>query len=256
MDAQRTWLAGSRARRLAGLALWLGAAAGLAGVAFGAAFYFAMRLEMRSTEVGVPELRGLEVEEARRRVEPLGLVLHVADQRHDPSVHSGSIIEQWPAAGASVRRGRKVRLIVSLGGRVLRVPELVGHPAREVEIELRREGFASGDQVRVPSRDAPAGAVLAQVPAPGTTAVPLSRVHCLVSDGPPAPRWVMPDLAGLSRAQAEQWIDLGGFRRGTVRRVAAARRPPGTVVAQTPLAGYPVRLKDIVDLAIAEAAAP
>jgi serine/threonine-protein kinase len=256
MDPQPRRPVASLARRAFGLALWTGAGLALAGTAFGTAFYLAMRLEMRSTEVAVPDLCGLDVEQARRLVEPLELVLHVADQRHDPAARSGSIIEQVPAPGASVRRGRKVRLIVSLGGRVLRVPELVGHPAREVEIELRREGFIPGDEARIPSRDVPAGGVLAQVPAPGTTAVPQSRVHCLVSDGPPAPRWVMPDLTGLPRAQAEQWIQASGFRHGTVRRVGAGPRRDGTVVAQTPLAGYPVRLKDIVDLAIADAAAP
>jgi eukaryotic-like serine/threonine-protein kinase len=241
-----------RARRLLGLALWAAAGSAVVGSAFVASFYAAMRFEMRSTQVGVPDLSGLTVEQARARVEATGLLLQVADQRHDRSVPSGGIIEQMPAAGAAVRRGRKVRLVLSLGDQVLKVPELIGHPAREVEIELTRDGFARGDEAHVPSYRVPAGRVLAQVPPPGTTAVPLSRVHCLVSDGPRTPRWVMPDLTGLGRQEAEHWIATGGFRRGTVRRVAGGRHPLGTVVAQTPLAGYPIRLKDIVDLAVAD----
>ena len=82
--------------------------------------------------------------------------------------------------------------------------------------------------------------------------VPNSRVHRLVSDGPPPSTWVMPDLSGKSRDDAERWIKLCGFRRGAVRRVNDPDLPQGTVVAQLPLAGYPIRSKDIVELAVAE----
>jgi beta-lactam-binding protein with PASTA domain len=62
----------------------------------------------------------------------------------------------------------------------------------------------------------------------------------------------MPDLTGRERDEVERWIETAGFRRGEVRRVPASGRLPGTVVAQAPLAGYPVRAKEIVELAIAE----
>ena len=82
--------------------------------------------------------------------------------------------------------------------------------------------------------------------------MPSARVHRLVSDGPPDAAWVMPDLTGLSRARAERWISLSGFRRGALRRVRMNDRPAGTVVGQLPLAGYPIRSKGIVELAVAE----
>jgi beta-lactam-binding protein with PASTA domain len=62
----------------------------------------------------------------------------------------------------------------------------------------------------------------------------------------------MPDLTGKTRSEAEAWISLCGFRRGVVRRLSRAGLPRGTVVAQLPQAGYPIRAKDIVELAIAE----
>ena len=93
---------------------------------------------------------------------------------------------------------------------------------------------------------------MAQVPPAATSAVPSSRVHRLVSDGP-APRvWVMPDLTGRAREDAETWIARAGFRRGVVKRVPAAGKRTGTVVSHTPLAGYPIRSLDIVELVIAE----
>jgi serine/threonine-protein kinase len=243
---------GTGLRRAVATLLWVGGGGAVLALVFVFSFFTAMRFEMRSTEVRVPDLGGLSVEEARGRVAPLGLVLQVVEERNDPRVASGRILDQVPSSDSSVRRGRKVKLVLSRGGRVLTVPDLIGHADRAVAIELRQEGFVPGDEARVPSRDLAPGLVLAQVPPAGTSAVPNARVHRLVSDGPPAAAWVMPDLTGRSRSEAERWIETAGFRRGEVRRVAAAGRRSGTVVAQAPLAGYPVRAREIVEISIAE----
>jgi serine/threonine-protein kinase len=239
------------AKRFAVLALWVLGTGAFALFVFGFSFYLAMRVEMRSTEVRVPDLAGLTLETASRKVEPLELVLQVVEQRHDPAVASGRVLQQMPPADSSVRRGRKVKLVLSLGGKVLQVPDLVGQAARAVEIELLQEGFIPGDEARVGSFSAPAGSVIAQVPPAETPAVSNARVHRLVSNGPPDLVWVMPDLKGLERGAAERWIAQAGFRRGSVRQVRVSGRPPGTIVGQLPLAGYPIRSKDVIDITVA-----
>jgi len=238
--------------RLVRGALWLALASAIAGSVFVGTFWLSMRSVARSTEVKVPDLVGLDLATARSRVEPANLVLQVVDERNDPAVPSGHVIEQMPRPGSSVRRGRKVKLVLSRGDRVLVVPTLVGRLVRAVDIDLRREGFVPGELARAPSMREPAGTVLGQVPAPETASVPHTRIHRLVSDGPPRALWVMPDLSGLPRADAERWIAMSGFRRGAVRRVRMEGRAPDSVVGQMPLAGYPVRSRDVVDLAVAD----
>jgi len=231
---------------------WLGVGGALVGGVFLFSFFTAMRVEMRSTEVDVPDLSGLTLESSRELASPLDLVLEVVDQRNDPRVPSGRVLEHLPPAGASVRRGRKMKLILSLGGKVLSVPNLAGSASRAVAIELQQQGLIPGDEAWVHSYDMEAGKVLAQVPGADASVVPNSRIHRLVSLGPISATWVMPDLAGRTRREAERWISLSGFRRGVVRRVPAAGLAAGTVVAQLPQAGYPIRSKDIVELAVAE----
>ena len=247
-----SWKIWPGVKRLLFASLWLFGGLALVGAVFVASFYVAMRVEMKSTQVEVPELRGLTMEDAKRTVEPAGLVLEVADQRNDPRVPSGGVLEQMPRAGDSVRRGRKVKLILSLGGQVLQVPALVGEAARAVSIEMRQLGFVPGDEAHVYSATVGRGKVIAQVPPPHTKAVLHSRIHRLVSDGPPTPQWIMPELVGLTRADAVRWIEKNGFRTGTTRPVTSSRQARGTVVAQMPLAGYPIHGRDIVELAIAE----
>jgi len=245
--SERTW---SRLKRLPVLAIWIVGGGILAGVIFVVSFQVAMRVEMRSSEVQVPDLEGMLVETASSEAESLGLILDVVEKRNDPAIASGRILQQSPLAGGAVRRGRKIKLVVSLGDRVLEVPDLVGHASRAVAIELRQLGFTPGYEVRIPSAKAPAGEILGQVPPAGAPAVPNTRVHRLVSDGAVPAAWVMPDLSGLDRRSAEAWARRNGFRV-TSRSVSMSGRSSGAVLGQSPLAGYRVRTNDIVELTVA-----
>ena len=53
-----------RIRKIGILALWLFGGGALIGAAFIFSFYMAMKIEMRSTEVAVPDLTNLSMEEA------------------------------------------------------------------------------------------------------------------------------------------------------------------------------------------------
>lgn len=246
----KKFLTRERLKRGGLLAAWVGGVAVLAGVVFVTSFYLAMKVEMRSTEVVVPDLDGLSLEDASEVVKPLGLEVDVVDRRHDRRIASGRVLQQQPKGGSRVRRGRKLKLVLSLGDKILVVPDLVGKADRAVEIELRRDGFGLGNAARVVS-SAPAGRILAQDPQPGSPGVPNTRVHRLVSEGREEPVWVMPDLTGLPRQVAETWIDRGGFRRSPVRGLLVRGRPSGTVIGQSPLAGYPLRPRDVVELTVA-----
>lgn len=243
---ERRWM-----RRAGIVAAWVVAGGALVIVVGALSFFAVLKMETRSGQVTVPDLRGATRQDAERTAGQSHLVVEVVQERHDPEVGSGKILQQDPPAGASVRRGRKIRVVVSLGGEVLKVPDLVGRAARQTAIELQRDGFVAGDEAVVPSASAPAGVVLAQAPPPATLAVPGMRVHRLVSGGPPARFWVMPDLRGRPVFRVEAWLAECGLKRGTVRRVENPDRPPGTVVGQFPAEGYPVSPQDAVDLTVA-----
>ena len=127
-----------------------------------------------------------------------------------------------------------------------------GEASREVEFRIRQQGLASGNEARAFVRASAAGTVVGQVPAPGTIAGADTRVHRLVSEGAVPVRWVMPDLTGLPLSRAESWIEMSGFRRGTVRRSSSDGRPSGVVVGQLPLSGHPIAAKGLIELTVAQ----
>jgi serine/threonine-protein kinase len=199
----------------------------------------------------VPKLIGLSGDEAADRAKELDLVLDIVQKRHDPEIQSGHILHQDPPPGTAVMRGRKIRLVLSLGGEVLRVPLLLRRAERAAGIELTRGRLAPGEAAEAHLRDFAAGTIAAQVPQAGSPAVPGTRVYRLVSRGPEPARWVMPDLSGRPVRLVETWLGACGLRMGAVRRVEGGGRPPGTVLGQLPRAGYPVGAKDVVDLTVA-----
>jgi len=230
---------------------WIAGAGFLFVVVFTISFYLAVKMEMRSTEAVVPDLVGMTREDAERAAGPVGLRIEVADQRHDPTLSSGRVLAQEPPGGSDVRRGRRVKVVLSLGGKVFEVPDLVGRQSRTVDIALRREGFLPGDEVEVFDAVAPRGTVIAQVPPPGSPSVTGERVHRLVSLGPPDVVWVMPDLTDHPQGYVKRWLEKSGFRLGPVQQVSAPGSPPETVVGQSPPAGHPVRPRDVVQLRVA-----
>jgi serine/threonine-protein kinase len=239
-------------KRASRAALWIiggGAVVGAVGLA---SFCVALRSDRRSNLVEVPDWIGRGREEALAQAKASGLVMEVAEMRHDPGLAVDRIVQQEPAPGTQVRHGRTIRVVVSLGGETLTVPSVTGQPTRQAELELRRQGLTPGWEARVHDNLVPAGQVIDQAPAGGTLSVSGERVHRLVSDGPRASRWVMPDLAGRTLQDAQEWITLCGFRGGAVRRVPADGRRSGTIVGQLPLSGYPVARRDIVELTVAD----
>jgi serine/threonine-protein kinase len=184
VDTPRSEPRPGRGRRWARTAVLVVAAVALCGVAVLAGLYSVLRYAGREPAVEVPRLTGLSTEEAAAAAGRAGLTPEFAEERHDLDVPGGHILEQDPAPGVEVRPGRRIRLVVSLGGAVVRLPRVIGRPDRQVEAELRQEGLVPGDAARVPSRRAAPGTVLAQVPAPGSPTPVGTRVHRLVAAGP------------------------------------------------------------------------
>jgi serine/threonine-protein kinase len=238
-----------RARRAFVWVVLGGAVIGTVGLA---SFCVALRSDRRSNVVQVPDWIGHSREEALSQAETLGLVFEVGELRHDPGVAVDRIVQQEPAPGTQVRHGRTIRVVVSLGGETLTVPSVVGQPARQAELELRRSGLTPGWEARIHDDSIPVSQVIDEAPAAGTLSVSGDRVHRLVSDGPRVSRFVMPDLTGRTLQDAQEWITLCGFRSRAVRHVPAEGKRPGTIVGQLPLSGYPVAPRDVVELTVAD----
>lgn len=234
---------GARVWTLGKVLVLLGALA----ATFLAAFGVSMRMALRASEVTVPALAGVTVNDATAALGELGLALRVDDsQRPHDRVPAGRIMQQDPAPGTRARRQRTVRVWVSTGPRTVLVPSVVGEPERTARIRLEQGEIAIVATSAIKSTDYAPDTVIAQTPEADTVA---SQVRLLVNRGEPALTYVMPDVTGTDGERAADVLRRQGLRVA-IANVPAPDKPLGIVTRQHPPAGGPVATIDVVSLEV------
>ena len=207
-----------------------------------------MRVALKTREVEVPQLAGKSVNEATAMLTETGLNLKVEEGRRlDAKVPAGRIVTQDPAAGVRTRRERSVKVWVSGGPRSMTIPALSGESERTAQLRLQQEGLALSSIAEIRSADYPAGTVVAQFPAPRTSA---AEVALLVNRGERGARYVMPDLIGVDGSRAAELLRARGFRATVVGDHPYPGVAPGIVLRQNPQAGFQIAPGEPISLEV------
>src|SRR6185436_2568064 len=156
-------------------------------------------------------------------------------------------VSQDPAAGARTRRERSVKVWVSGGPRSTLIPALSGESERTAQLRLQQDGLALASVAEIRSADYPAGTIVAQFPAPKTTA---SQVALLVNRGERGARYVMPDLIGVDGSRAAEILRARGFRATVVGDHPYPGVAAGIVLRQSPQAGFQIAPGEPISLEV------
>ncbi|MBU0936121.1 MAG: PASTA domain-containing protein, partial [Spirochaetes bacterium] len=210
---------------------------GLVGVA---AFFLSLRGEEKTL---VPAVEGMELANALIKLQEKELYPRIVLRFSDDLQSRGTILEQDPLPGTIVKAGRRISLVVSRGATVDKVGNYIGQNLDEVKIHLQtlfsasRQLIVVRDPVIYVYNSAPAGTILEQKPLPETEIDGLTYVDFVVSRGPERSRVKVPDLKGLSLADAILQIEKAGIGFTFSVRNKEGQELPGTIVSQLPAAG-------------------
>jgi serine/threonine-protein kinase len=196
----------------------------LALAAIAATWYFT-----QSDTKAVPAVEGLALDDAVTRVQDEGFKADIVSEPNDAA--EGTVFRQSPGAGTDADEGSEVQLLVSKGPADVAIPNAVGVTETEARDRLAAAGLQAST-VKVFATE-PAGQVIAQSPAAGSSAPKGSSVRLNVSKGPSTV--TVPSVVGSLAADAETRIEAAGLKPNAVRVPAA--EAPGTVVAQNPTGG-------------------
>jgi len=208
-----------------------------------------------SAFVEMPDIVGERQGDALSVLQDTGLSVQVFND-YSLTVERGRVMAQRPTLGANVPAGSEVVLLVSSGAAASQthnvpLPRLTGLPEGEAVTKLQAGGL-SPQVVRAPDAVVPAGIVIAQLPDEiSLAALPTKRRSAtwiwiitavvLVAavagaffyyQNQPLP---VPNVVGLTQAQAQDSIKAAGFKVGSViptQTISAAEI--GNVVTQTP----------------------
>lgn len=225
----------------------------LAGVGVLSAFAV-VALLLRQEEVRVPDLTGQDIVTTIETLSQQGLQLKVERREPHASYPKDTVLSQTPVGGATIKKGRPVRVVVSQGPSEMQAPKLVGENYRKAEMMIRQAGFFPADQSRVSSAEAQRDAVIAQDPPAGTPLERGGRISLLVSSGKKAQALVMPKLVGRKADDAVRAVERMGLQHRVSYKTSGDRSQPveRTVVGQRPAAGHPVTADASVEIVVSK----
>jgi beta-lactam-binding protein with PASTA domain len=205
--------------------------------------------------VPVPELVGKSLPEAIRIAHDLGL--RVDDQasraRNDDRIARNLILTQQPESGSLAKPSQLIHVVISLGPRELRSPELTGLPPRAAAMRLASDTLQLGAVSWYRDPVARVG-IVAQDPEPETPVSKDGAIAVLTNRGLPETRYVMPDLVGKDAEQVRTRLERYGFRVGSARFETYEGVAPNTILKQFPPAGSPLSSREVVSVTVSRAA--
>ena len=162
--------------------------------------------------VTIPDVTNYVQSDAEQLLRDSGVSVLVV-QNVEPSVAVGAVIRTDPAAGSTVPAGSTVVVYVSRQqvATTTTVPSVVGLTVDDARTLLVQNRLTLGSQTQAYS-DQPAGTVIAQGTAAGSTVKFNTRVNVTVSAGPePVPEQpAEPESPSSSEGAGDWWSDLWG----------------------------------------------
>lgn len=197
-------------------------------------FLFAFPAEVLPDDGKVPQVVGMNFDNAMAALDKAGFHGVRGDTRFHRTVPKDIVLQQDPPAGSTQKRGIDVTLAVSGGQKSATVPDVAGLSQQQARLMIENAGFQFGT-IREQTSDQPRGAVVGSTP-PAGDSIPLPAVVSItISEGPSSLQ--VPDLTGRTLADARSTLEQLGLHLGEVSRDTSSFQPENTVLSQSPAAG-------------------
>lgn len=191
-----------------------------------------------SGEVLLPAFSGQTISDATAECGRLHLSCTVIARQPSEQYPLDVIMAQQPDAGAHVREGRAISLVVSSGIHIFPMPDLRFESLRNVTLALGNVKLQLAGTKIVPNNDIPANHVVDQVPPPLTSVREGTQVTLTLSKGPPS-NVKVPNFVNMGIDAARDAAEAAKVHLGQVVWTPFGPDGParGTVVRQSPAAG-------------------
>ena len=229
----------------------------IGGVAFafvvvaGVSAYLTLTLIIKSEDtVIVPELEGKDVVYALELLTELELNTKVKGSEYTTDIPKNHVVFQEPQPGSEIKKGRDVKIIISKGPKTVSMPNLIALSMQQANIILEENDMCQDTLSRTYSDKIDKDGIIAQVPAAGAVVARGACIDLLVSKGARPGAFKMPDLAGLTLADALQSIEKINLTIGQLKSAYQKSKPRNIIVEQEPVSGQRVIIGSPVSLLI------
>ena len=163
----------------------------------------------------------------------------------------GVVMAQNPPPKSKVKRSRPIRIVLSTGGEMNSVPNVVGKSIQAAEKILQELQFRRGYVTTVYSNKHPKeNTVIAQTPPANTILQRLGAVSLLLSLGIRPQAFEMPDLQGMLVNDVRPILESHGFKVQSIDYILHPEMPHGQIVSHQPAMGTLIHVGQQVNLEV------
>lgn len=201
-------------------------------------------------KVTVENVAGVTTEEAKTALSQKGLSnVKVSEQQSD-TVSAGKVISTDPEAGTEVEKDAEITLIVSSGTSTVQVPSVASMTVSKAKSTLAAEGFNAVEGSKVYSDTVKAGLVAYSNPKGGAQASKGATITLYISKGPKRTTTTVPDLMGMTKAQAKEALTAKKLVLGSVSTAYSDNVSKNRVCVQSKAEGTEVKTGSTVDITL------
>lgn len=184
-------------------------------------------------DIKVPELRGLEYAKVIADVDVnSNFKIEKAGEDYSADYAAGQIMKQDPQADAVRKKNSVIKVTVSLGPKMIQVPDVKGKDASTAKAELVSAGFKVLEERQV-SNEVPKGLVIKTIPETNAQAKLNDTVTIFISKGQFDEPVKVPNLIGMDKDAAKDLLDSYGLNIKILNKDSTV--PAGTILSQLPL---------------------
>jgi len=205
-------------------------------------------------ETEVPDLTSLVYEDAREVLDRLDLEIVEEAKKFDTSNEYpiGVVMSQNPRPGSSVKKGRRIYVIVSKGEPTVEVPRLLGGSERNAIFQIEHLGLKLGE-IRYEHSDLnPVGNIINQSIPVGREVKLGTVIDIVVSLGRFPDQFIVPNIIGRSLKEAKKMIIEAGLLVGEIHYQDRSDLLPETVIEQFPAAETEISQGDSLQLVVSK----
>jgi eukaryotic-like serine/threonine-protein kinase len=201
--------------------------------------------------VKVPNVIGLQFNEARLVLEKSGLDVKQGDVRFDEAKPIGLVMDQNPPVDQMVKNGRRIYLTVCGGEQLVEVPKLIGRTLRDAKFTLEQRNLQVGDIVKKFTNEFSEDVVVSQVVQPGSKVKKSTRIDLIISNGKQIGDIIIPDVVGKKLDEAKKMLEEKKLKVGKIT-YQASDMPSGQIIDQYPRKEKSANSNTAIDLFIAK----
>jgi eukaryotic-like serine/threonine-protein kinase len=201
-------------------------------------------------DVTIPDVSGLELEEAIEKIESAGLQVDEEIESTHEEIEEGLVIKTNPEEGSTVKEDTAINIYISIGKEKFELPDYTGRKYEDVMRILDNQDFKD-IKINEVFDVSDKGTILSQKPESGEEIVPEDTIlEFEVSKGPE--KIILRDLTQSNAKGAQDYVDSVGLTLDASEEKYDDTIPAGNIISQSPPPGTEMKKGDTVSVIISK----